>query len=489
MQDKKYILTIDLGTTSIRTIAYDTTTREFCHLAQKKLKQYYPEPGWVEQDPAEILAIIDECLARTTSDMPESSIWGLGMTNQRETFVAWRKSTGEPLHPAIVWQDRRTADFCRKIAQNKRLNRKIHDKTGLFVDSYFSATKINWLIKNDEAVAAALAEDDLLVGTLDTFVVYHLTGGKSFITDHSNASRTLLYNIRTQDWDDFLLRFFEIPRSILPQIIDCDAHVGDAVIGGKTVKIGGILGDQQASLFGQCCLQPGEVKTTFGTGGFMLCNMGERPFFSDKLLTTVAWKTRAGINYAYEGNMYSAGACINWLIDGIGLIEDASESEALAQSVTNSKGVQFIPALSGLGAPFWRSDVKAQFTGLTLGCTRAHLVRAVLRSIAYQARAVFDCMNRDIKLCHPMRIDGGMTKNAMFMQFLSDILHAEVVRSAESESTSLGAAYMCGLAFGAFENLDEIHALYRADQVYSPTPQDYVRDAHYRDWLEIIDKL
>lgn len=486
---KRYILAIDLGTTSIRTIAYDTVKNEFCNIAQKKLRQYYPHPGWVEQDPDEILAIIDECLAKTTKDLSEDSIYGLGMTNQRETFVAWRKSTGEPLHKAIVWQDRRTYDFSQQIKNNKRLSKKIHEKTGLFVDAYFSATKINWLINNSDTVRESMAQNDLCIATLDGFVINHLTGGKAFVTDHSNACRTLLYNIHTQDWDEELLDFFGIPRAVLPEIVDCDAPVGETTVCGKKISIGGILGDQQSSLFGQACTKPGEVKTTFGTGGFMLCNMGARPILSDKLLTTVAWKTREGTNFAFEGNMYSAGACINWLIDNVGLISTPDESETLSNSVQNSNGVQFIPALSGLGAPFWKSGAKAQFVGLNLGCTRAHMVRAVLRSIAYQARAVFDCMGKNITMHHPMRIDGGMTKNDTFMQFLSDILHSEIVRSQESESTSLGACYMCGLAFGAYQSLDEIHALYKVNKTYSPTPHDYDREAHYLDWLNLIEKL
>lgn len=486
---RRYIIAIDLGTTSIRTIAFDTQKNEFLGISQKKLKQYYPYAGWVEQDAQEILDIIDQCLAETTSQFSQEEIFGLGMTNQRETFVAWQKSTGLPLHNAIVWQCRRTHEICQEIAQNKRLARKIHRKTGLFVDPYFSATKMNWLIQNDPKVSEMLAQNDLCLGTLDAFVISHLTNGKVFVTDHSNASRTLLYNLHTQDWDFELLKYFGIPREVLPKIVNSDEYLGDTVVNGKIIKIGGILGDQQASLFGQACTMAGEVKTTFGTGGFMLCNMGSKPILSDKLLTTVAWKTREGVAYAFEGNMYSAGACISWLKDGLGLIKEAGETEKLANSVPDCNGVHFIPALSGLGAPFWKSGAKAQFCGLNLGTTPAHMVRAVLRSIAYQSRAVFDCMGGNIRMRHPMRIDGGMTKNATFMQFLSDILHAPIVRSKEAESTSLGACYMCGLTFGAYSSLDKIHALYRTDVTFSPTPDDSEREAHYREWLGLIEKL
>lgn len=486
---KRYILAIDIGTTSIRTIAFDTIERKFVNIAQKKLKQYYPKTGWVEQDPREILSIVDSCLSRTLQNIEEESIFGLGLTNQRETFVAWKKSTGEPLYNAIVWQDRRTFELSQKISANRKMNRKIHNKTGLFVDAYFSATKINWLIQNNDEVRSALEQDDLNVATLDSYVIYHLTQGKSFVTDHSNACRTLLYNIHSHDWDNDLLKFFGIPRDCLPQIVDCDAQVGDTVVDNKHIKIGGILGDQQSSLFGQGCTNQGEVKTTFGTGGFMLCNMGDKPILSDKLLTTVAWKTREGTTYAFEGNMYSAGACVNWLTDGIEMIETPEDSETLSNSVSNSNGVQFIPALTGLGAPFWKSGVKAQFVGLTLGCTKAHMVRAVLRSIGYQARAVFDCMGENIAMRHPMRIDGGMTKNVTFMQFLCDILHSPITQSAEIESTSLGACYMCGLAFGAYKSLAEIHSLYQCAKTYTPTPRDYDREAHYKDWLDLIERL
>lgn len=486
---RRYIIAIDLGTTSIRTMAFDTQTNEFFAIAQKKLKQYYPQPGWVEQDPQEILDTIDSCLEKTTQDLDENSIFGLGMTNQRETFVAWQKSTREPLSNAIVWQCRRTHEYCQKLSKNKRLAKKIHRKTGLFWDSYFSATKMSWLIKNDSAVHAALQNEDLCLGTVDTFVLHHLTQGRAFVTDHSNASRTLLYNLHTQDWDFELLKFFGIPHDTLPKIVNCDAYIGDTFVGKKRIKIGGILGDQQASLFGQACIAPGETKITFGTGGFMLCNMGDQPILSQKLITTVAWKTREGTSFAFEGNMYSAGACISWLQNNLGLIKSATESENLANSVPDSGGVQFVPALSGLGAPFWKSGAKAQFYGLTLSTTTGHLVRAVLRSIAYQARAVFDCMQQNIKLKHPTRIDGGMTQNDTFMQFLSDILHAPIVRSKELESTSLGACYMCGLAFGAYTSLDQIHEMYHTDKKFFPTPNDLAREEHYHDWLKLVKQL
>ena len=487
---KRFILAIDLGTTSIRTLCYDLQTHEFLNINQRRIKQFYPHPNWVEQDAEEIYSVIHSCLKETVKDLPENLIFGLGLTNQRETVVAWDRTTGKPLANAIVWQCRRTYEECEKMRQDKKINKFIRSKTGLFPDSYFSATKIKWLLENNKAVQTALKQHNLCVGTLDSYTVFRLTGGKSFITDHSNASRTLLYNLVKQDYDVDLLEFFNIPREILPDIVDCDACVGETIVSGKKIAIGGILGDQQASLLGQACTKVGEVKTTFGTGAFMLANIGEKPYLSEDLITTIAWKTREGTNYAFEGQMYSAGACINWLIDRLRLIDSAKESETLAKSVPDSGGVLFIPALAGLGAPFWKGNAKAEFRGITLATTDAHLVRAVLRSIAYNARAVYDSMIKCVDFEKTvMRVDGGMTMNNMFVQFLSDILHAPIKVSEEKESTSLGACFMCGLAFGAFKNLSSLHSLYKSSKTFRPTAHDTDREAHYTAWLDVIEKI
>ena len=486
---KQFILAIDLGTTSIRTLAYDTYSNEFININQRKIKQYYPQPSWVEQDANEIMSVINYCLKKTVADLPQDSIYGLGLTNQRETIVAWQKSTGKPLANAIVWQCRRTHELCEQLKQNKRIYKMIRSKTGLFPDSYFSATKIAWLLQNNTAVQEALKNNDLCVGTLDSFVVFNLTNGQSFITDTSNASRTLLFNITTQDWDNDLLQFFDIPREILPNVVASDCYVGDTIISKKKIAIGGILGDQQASLLGQCCTNAGEAKTTFGTGAFMLCNIGKKPVLTNDLITTIAWTTRQGTSYAFEGNMYSAGACINWLIDRLAIIDSAKESETLAKSVPDNGGVYFVPALSGLGAPFWKSNARAQFHGLTLATTDAHLVRAVLASIAYNTRAVFDSINSAVNLEKmPMRVDGGMTANSMFIQYLSNILHSPISVSAERESTSLGACFMCGLAFGAFDDLDSLHQYYHASKTYTPAPHNPINENHYLEWLKLIEK-
>ncbi len=488
MDKRRYILAVDLGTTSIRTLAYDMTSHEIFNVARRKIKQYYPYPGWVEQDAAEIVTSVYDCLERTVADLPEDAIYGLGITNQRETTVAWDPKTGKPYAHAIVWQCRRTHEYCQELKKNKRAFEMLHKRTGLFPDSYFSATKMSWLLHNNEKVAKARARGRLYLGTLDSYLVYCLTNGKSFVTDHSNASRTLLYNLKLQDWDNELCQFFGIPRECLATIVNCDEYVGDCVIKGKNIKIGGIIGDQQSSLFGQNCIKTGNIKTTYGTGAFMLANIGNTPVFNQKLITTVAWRTREGITYALEGNMYSAGACINWLQESLHLIDSPKDSETLAGSVENTGGVFFIPALAGLGAPFWKGDARAKFEGITLATTSAQLVRSVLRGVAYNTRAVFDCMRDTFPISEKeMRVDGGMSNNSLMMQFQSDILHFPVAVSQETESTSLGACYMCGLCFGAFKDITEISKLYASSKIYKPTAHDIKRESNYQKWLEIVD--
>ncbi|MBQ7978040.1 MAG: glycerol kinase GlpK [Clostridia bacterium] len=488
--NKKYILAVDLGTTSIRTLAYNTQTHECSRIARREVTQFYPHPGWVEQDGAEIVKSVVDCLKETTKDLDEAEIYGLGITNQRETVVAWDRNTGLPLEHAIVWQCRRTHDYCQELRKNKRKCDMIHKRTGLLIDSYFSATKMSWLLENSKNVTTAYENGLLCMGTLDSYLVFCLTNGKSFVTDHSNASRTLLYNLNTQSWDADLCEFFGVPMNCLAKIVNNDCYVGDCVINGKTIKIGGIIGDQQSSLFGQNCVNSGDFKTTYGTGAFMLANIGSKPVFNKKLITTVAWKTREGMTYALEGNMYSAGSCINWLKDRLNLIKSAKESESLAGSVADTGGVFFVPALAGLGAPFWKGNARAEFRGITLSSTSAHIVRAVLRGITYNTRAVYDCMREIYPLNQrEMRVDGGMTANALVMQFQSDIMHFPVAVSAESESTSLGACYMAGLCFGAFKDMNELNELYYASHIYTPTPHDEKRESNYKHWLEIVENL
>ncbi len=490
MDGKRYILAIDLGTTSVRTLAYDLQTNEIINIAQKKISQFYPHPGWVEQDAVEIVTAIISCLERTISNLSADLIYGVGITNQRETIVAWDKKTGKPFHRAIVWQCRRTFDYCEQLKKDKRTADMIHRRTGLLVDSYFSATKMAWLLKNSERTAKARAAGRLCFGTLDSYLIYCLTGGAAFVTDHSNASRTLLYNLKLQDWDPELCKFFDIPMESLPRIINCDEYIAEFKIKGKNLRLGGLIGDQQSSLFGQNCVRAGDFKTTYGTGAFMLANIGNAPVLNKQLLTTVAWKTSEGIVYALEGNMYSAGSCINWLQDHLRLISNPSESESLAGSVVDTGGVFFVPALSGLGAPFWKGNARATFSGITLSTTSAHLVRAVLRGITYNTRAVFDYMRSSFPINErEMRVDGGMTANSLLMQFQSDIMHFPVNVSAVTESTALGACYMAGLCFGAFKNIESISKLYKSKKIYKPTAHDTKRESNYEEWLRIVERL
>ncbi len=490
MDSKKYIVAIDLGTTSVRTLAYDVTTHEMLNIYKQKISQFYPHPGWVEQDAVEIVTAIVACLKKTISNLPENEIYGIGITNQRETIVAWDKNTGKPFHRAIVWQCRRTFDYCEQLKKDKRTADMIHRRTGLLVDSYFSATKIAWLLQNSERVASARASGKLCIGTLDSYLIYCLTNGEHFVTDHTNASRTLLYNIKTKNWDIELCRFFDIPIESLPRIINCDEYIGEFTLKGKKLRLGGLIGDQQSSLFGQNCIHAGDFKTTFGTGAFMLANIGSTPVLNKQLLTTVAWSTSAGINYALEGTMYSAGACINWLQDQLKLIETPADSERLAGSVVDTGGVFFVPALSGLGAPFWKGNARALFSGITLSTTSAHLIRAVLRGITYNTRAVFDYMRSSYPISdREMRVDGGMTANNLLMQFQSDIMHFPVNVSAVTESTALGACYMAGLCFGAFNDIESLTKLYQSKKIYKPTAHDTKRESNYQEWLKLIENF
>ena len=488
--DKKYIIAIDMGTTSVRTLAYNVVAHEQFNIFQKKISQFYPHPGWVEQDAVEIVAAIVECLKRTIADLNAEEIYGVGITNQRETTVAWDRETGKPYERAIVWQCRRTFEYCEELQKDKRTASMIHKRTGLRIDPYFSATKMSWLLNNSKAVKKASENGRLCLGTLDSYLIFCLTNGAKFATDHSNASRTLLYNLKTQNWDPELCEFFGVPMNALPQIVNCDEYIGDCVIAGKKLSIGGLIGDQQASLLGQNCINKGDFKTTFGTGAFMLANIGNTPILHDQLITTVAWRTKEGVAYALEGNMYSAGSCINWLQDQFKLIDSPGESETLAGSVPDTGGVFFIPALSGLGAPFWKSNARAQFAGITLASTSAHIVRAVLRGITYNTRAVFDCMQESFPVSEKqMRVDGGMTKNSLLMQFQSDIMNFPVAVSKVTESTSLGACYMAGLCFGAFKSMRDLNNLYESAKIYRPTAHDIKRENNYQEWLKLIEKL
>ncbi|MBR7091304.1 MAG: glycerol kinase GlpK [Clostridia bacterium] len=491
MQKNRYILTIDAGTTSVRTLLYDTMIDQIVNIHSARIEQYYPNPGWVDQDAREIWKKIHNCLVKTIGNINEDEIVGLGITNQRETVVMWDKDTGEPIAPAISWQDSRTQRVCEKLENDGPTCQLIYNKTGLIPNCYFSASSIHWLLTNCYDVKVKLKQGKLCCGTIDSYLVYRLTNGKSFVTDASNASRTMLYNITTNDWDNELLDLFQVPRDILPDVVDSTQYVGDTVINGKVIKIGGILGDQQASLFGQACYDKGNAKNTYGTGSFLLMNIGTKPKFVNgtKTLTTIAWRINGKTTYALEGSVFNAGSCVTWLHENMGLVSSPANSTEVAMSVQDSDGVYFVPALSGLGAPFWDSNARGTITGMTLGTTKAHVVRAVLEGVCYSVRAVLDKMESDAGVrIKGLRVDGGMTRNPLVMQTQSDTLQDEVILSKETESTALGAVFACGLCFGRFEDYDELRARYKIGRIFTPSITRKVAGAKYQGWLDAVDR-
>ena len=468
---KEFILALDQGTTSSRAIVFDHNGLPVA-AAQKEFTQFYPEPGWVEHDPEEIWSTQAGVAleAITKAGLESANMAAIGITNQRETTIVWNRETGKPVYNAIVWQDRRTADFCDKL-KSEGLSRTILAKTGLIIDAYFSATKVRWILDNVKD-ARRLAEDgQLAFGTVDSWLVWKLTQGKLHITDVSNASRTMLFNIHTLNWDDELLRIFNIPASLLPQVRS------SSEIYGKTegqfansIPVAGIAGDQQAALFGQMCIEPGMVKNTYGTGCFMVMNIGKKPIESkSKLLTTIAWKIGNDTQYALEGSIFIAGAVVQWLRDGLGIIKASGDVEKLAAKVKDSEGVYFVPAFAGLGAPHWNQHARGTLLGITRGSTSAHIARAALDSIAYQTLEVLQAMQKDSGIeIRELRVDGGATVNNQLMQFQSDILQAKVVRPKITETTALGAAYLAGLAVGYWSSINVIRQQWQMDRTFSP---------------------
>ena len=468
---RDYILALDQGTTSSRAIVFDKHGHPLA-TAQKECTQYYPEPGWVEHDPEEIWStqagVAVESITKAGFEM--SDIAALGITNQRETTVVWNRKTGRPIYNAIVWQDRRTADFCDQL-KNDGLSKQILEKTGLIIDAYFSATKVRWILNNVKG-ARKQAEDGLLAfGTIDSWLIWNLTRGKLHITDVSNASRTMLFNIHTLKWDDDLLRIFDIPENMLPEVRSSSeiyGYTAGHLAPGLTIS--GIAGDQQAALFGQMCIEPGMVKNTYGTGCFMMMNIGDKPIVSkNNLLTTVAWKIGNETTYALEGSIFIAGAVVQWLRDGLGIIKKSVDVERLAAKVEDSGGVYFVPAFAGMGAPHWNQHARGILVGLTRGSTAAHIARAALDSIAYQTYDVLLAMQHDsdIKICE-LRVDGGATVNNHLMQFQSDLLQSKVVRPVYTETTVLGAAYLAGLAVNYWSDLEELKQHWQIGRTFSP---------------------
>lgn len=486
----QYILALDQGTTSSRAIVFDHQGN-LVSLAQKEFPQIFPQSGWVEHDADDIwssqIGVANEALARI--GIAASDIAAIGITNQRETTLVWDRKTGHPIHNAIVWQDRRTAGMADSLraAGHEPL---FQSKTGLVIDAYFSGTKLKWLLDNVPGAREKADRGDLAFGTVDSWLVWKLTQGTLHITDVTNACRTLLYNIHTGDWDDELLALLDIPRSLLPEVRSSSEVYGHTAKGllGAQIPIAGIAGDQQAATFGQASLQPGMAKNTYGTGCFMLLNIGEKPITSQqKLLTTVAWKVNGRTEYALEGSVFIAGAVVQWLRDGLGIIKRSEDVEALACSVPDNGGVYFVPAFVGLGAPYWDSYARGTIAGLSRGSTAGHIARAALESIAYQTADVLDAMRQDSQLSlSELRVDGGASRNDLLMQFQADVLGVPVVRPKVTETTALGAAYLAGLAVGYWANQQEIIQLWQMDKCFEPSISADERTALREAWRHAV---
>jgi glycerol kinase len=487
---KKYILALDQGTTSSRAILFDRSGR-IKSIAQKEFSQIFPQPGWVEHDPLEIWSsqagVATE--ARLKIGALPSEIAAIGITNQRETTIVWDRETGEPVYNAIVWQDRRTASFCEQLKQDG-LSEKIRSKTGLVIDAYFSGSKIRWILENVKDAGEKARKGKLAFGTVDSWLIWKLTRGSVHATDITNASRTMLFNIREQKWDQELLQIMGIPESMLPQVKESAGLYGetDRTIISDSIPIAGVAGDQHAALFGQMCLDKGMVKNTYGTGCFMLMNIGDR-FVESKnnLLTTVGWKINGQIQYAFEGSIFIAGAVVQWLRDGLGIIRNSSEIEALAMQVENTGGVSFVPAFAGLGAPYWNPDARGTMLGITRGTKAAHIARAALESIAYQTMDVLKSMEADAGVSiKELRVDGGATANNLLMQFQADLLNCKVVRPEITETTALGAAYLAGLTVGFWKDTNEIARMWKSEKEFTPSLPSTVMQAGIDSWKQAI---
>jgi len=496
MTSAAYIMALDLGTTGNRAILFDQTG-QIIQQAYKELPQYYPQPGWVEHDALEIWRdtrwAMETVVAAAKVD--PAQIAAIGLTVQRETCLLWDKTTGQPLHKAIVWQDRRTAVDCNKLAAQGH-TQDIYDRTGLVLDAYFSASKLAWLLKAVKAQNPNLNLDNVLAGTIDTWALWNLTGGQVHATDHSNASRTMLLNLSKGEWDDHLLNLFEIPRSFMPSIQTSLGEFGktDAKFLGREIPITAIFGDQQAALFAHGCDRPGALKCTYGTGSFLVAHTGDTIARSNnRLLSTVAWTRsdngQSQTGYAIEGSMFTSGACIQWLRDGLQLIKDASETAALAQAVDDNGGVYFVPALSGLGAPHWDMSARGAFLGITRGAQREHMVRAVLEAIAYQTKEVVNAVNEDCKTpIQELKVDGGACQNDFLMQYQADVLGIPVERPAVLDATGQGAAFGAGLAVGFWDDYAALVAARQIDRVFKPGAEAESAQANFKTWQKAVDR-
>jgi len=492
----RYILALDQGTTSSRSILFDHHGTPVAS-AQREFAQHFPRPGWVEHDPREIwatqLATIEEALARAGASAGD--VAALGITNQRETTLLWDRRSGEPVCPAIVWQDRRTAEHCSRLQAEGR-EPEVSRRTGLRLDPYFSGTKLAWMLDNVPGARARAQAGELAFGTVDSWLVWNLTGGAVHATDVSNASRTMLLDLESGDWNEEMLAMLGVPRACLPEVVDSSsAAIGEARIGDARVPIAGVAGDQQAALFGQGCFEPGMAKNTYGTGCFLLMNTGDTPLHSrHRLVSTIAWRGRsatgdARIRYALEGSIFVAGAAVQWLRDGLGIIERSGDVEALAASVPDNDGVYFVPAFTGLGSPHWDAHARGTIVGLTRGSTRAHIARAALESIAFQSADVLDAMQSDsARALTQLRVDGGATANALLMQFQADILGVPVVRPRVTETTALGAAYLAGLAVGFWRSAREVAEHWQVDRVFEPAMSRDRVEALRDEWRRALER-
>lgn len=489
---KKYIMALDQGTTSSRCILFEKNG-SIASMVQREFPQIFPRDGWVEHDPMTIwstqISVATEALLKIGASWSE--IYTIGITNQRETVLVWNKKTGEPIYNAIVWQCRRTAEYCKSLA-DKGLEAEIKSKTGLVLDPYFSASKIKWILDNADGARAMAERGELCFGTIDTWLIYKLTGGRVHATDYSNASRTMLFNITELSWDKDLLSIFEIPESMLPEVKPSSSLFGytDKNILGAEISIGGVAGDQQAALFGQCCFEVGELKNTYGTGAFLLMNTGDQPHISaNGLITTIAWGIGDKITYATEGSVFTCGAAIQWLRDGLRLIESAQDSEYYASKVKDSGGVLVVPAFQGLGAPWWDAYARGMIIGITRGTTKYHIIRATLESMAYQTSDVVNLMEKStgVKL-RKIKVDGGASANNLLMQFQSDILGIDIERPMCVETTALGAAYLAGLSAGVYTSVDEIKKNREIERSFFPSVSEEERNEKIRVWRKAVER-
>jgi len=488
----QYILSIDQGTTSSRAMLFDENGHA-AFTAQQEFTQHFPKDGWVEHDAEEIwtttLGVVREALQKAAAE--QRKIAAIGITNQRETTVVWDRASGEPVYNAIVWQDRRTADYCESLRQQGQ-EAAVTAKTGLLLDPYFSGTKINWILQNVDGARARAEKGELAFGTIDSFLIWRLSGGKSHATDATNASRTLMFNIHEQEWDSELLDMLSVPESLLPEVLDCAADFGTTskALLGAEIQIAGVAGDQQAALIGQACFEPGMIKSTYGTGCFMVLNTGTQALTSNnKLLTTVAYRLNGETTYALEGSIFVAGAAVQWLRDGLGIIDSAHQTEALAASLESNNGVYMVPAFTGLGAPHWDPGARGAIFGITRDTGPAELVRATLESVCYQTFDLLEAKRRDGLTPNRLRVDGGMVQNNWLCQFLADVLGIVVERPMQTETTALGAAYLAGLQVGIFSSVADIARRWQAEQEFDPAMENSARNLLLADWHEAVIKV